>query len=115
MNKPIEIEFTFLGKKHTAQFHKNTYVNNGNLYIGVLAWDEEYEYWEHWSDLTVNLSVPCKPNTAFIKTDCSGEEIIEALVKKGYATETGVMRCSGYCVYPMYEFTEEFLNGIDED
>ena len=113
MKKPIEIEFEFLGKTRKARFHKNTYANNGNLYVGVLTWDEEYEYWEPWSDLTTNLNVPCKPNTAFVKMEISGEEIMDALVEKGYAMETGVMRCSGYSVFPMYEFTDEFLDNME--
>lgn len=109
----VEIEFEFLGEKHRARFHKDNYANNGNLYIGVLTWDEEDGYWVHWSDLTVNLNVPCKMNTAFITMEISGEEIMDVLVEKGYAIETGVMRCSGYCVYPLYEFTDEFLSSLD--
>ena len=53
--KPIEITFAFLGEEYKARFWKNNYVNNNNLYIGILTWNEEYKYWEPWGDLTVNI------------------------------------------------------------
>ena len=116
MNKqPIEITFTFFGETYKARFWKNNYVNNKNLYIGIVTWDEEYECWEPWGDLTVNLGVTCKPNEAFLDTNNCASEIISVLMDKGYVKPTGFTRQSGFCAYPLVEFTEEFLNGMFEE
>lgn len=114
--KTVEIEFDFLGEKHKARFWKNSYANNGSLYIGVLTWDEDYEEWESWSDLTVNLPGMChEGNLAFVNMECSGKEIITILEAAGFVKNTGVTRSSGYCVYPLYEFTQEFLDSLEEE
>ena len=116
MKQPIEITFKFFDAEHKARFLSSTYVNNGNLYIGVRTYDEEYEYWEPWCDLTVNLpGMKCEPNEAFIDTNNCAPEIIKTLKKKGYIKETGVTRQSGFCTYPLMEFSEEFLNGMFEE
>lgn len=117
MNKqPIEITFTFFGVKYKARFFKNNYMNNNNLYIGIVTWNKEYECWESWGDLTVNLpGMTCKLNEAFLDTNNCASEIITALMDKGYIKPTGVTRQSGFCTYPLVEFTEEFLNGMFEE
>lgn len=116
MNKTIEITFKFFDEEYRARFCKSEYMNNGNLYVGVVTWDEENEYWELWSDLTVNLpGMCCKPNEAFLDTNNCTPEIIVALMDKGYIKDTGLARQSGFCTYPLVEFSEEFLNGMFED
>ena len=110
---PIEITFKFLDEEHKARFWKSNYLHNNGLYIGIVTWDEEYECWEPWGDLTVNL-MGTKPgeNQAYLDTNNCAPEIITVLEKKGYIKETGIMMPSGFWVYPMVEFSEEFLNGI---
>lgn len=116
MNKPIEITFKTWGAKHKARFWKSEYANNGNTYIGIVTWDEEDECWEAWGDLTVNLPYTClEENQAFLDTNNCTPEIIEILIDKGYIKNTGVTKQSGWCVYPLVELTEEFLNGMFED
>lgn len=113
MKKPIEIEFNFLGETHTARFFRDEYANNGSLYVGVITYDEEYKEWEHWSDLTVNLPGMCPDeNKAFINTNNCAPEIIKGLEKAKFIKNTGVTRPSGFCVYPLYEFTDKFLEGM---
>lgn len=110
----IEITFNAFDKEHKARFWKSNYANNGNLYVGIMTWNEVDECWESWSDLTVNLGITCLPGTAFIDTNnCSGE-IITTLADKGYIQNTGFAMPSGFCMYPMVEFSEEFLNGMIE-
>ena len=115
MNKPIEITFRFFDEEYKARFWKSEYANNGNLYIGVVYWDEEDECWMPWGDLTVNLDMKCRPNEAFLDTNNCAPEIIQILSAKGYIEDTGTVRPSGFCIYPLVKFSEKFLNGMFED
>ena len=112
MNNPIEINFSFYDEIYRARFIKDNYVNNGNLYVGVLTWNDDYDDWEEWGDLTTNLpSTRLEYNEAFLDTNNCTPEIIIALENNGYIKDTRLKRQSGFCTYPLYEFTEEFLNG----
>ncbi len=112
--KPIEINFSFLGETYKARFCRNEYFNE-NLYVGVTYWDEEFECWMPWGDLTVNLpGFLLEENEAFLDTNNCAPEIIRILKEKGYIKDTGVTRQSGFCTYPLVEFTEEFFNGIED-
>ena len=116
MKKVIEIEFSFLGETHNARFWRSEYANNGSLYVGVITYDEEYEEWEPWSDLTVNLSGMCpEENRAFIDTNNCAPEIIRELEKAKLIKNTGITRQSGFCTYPLYEFTKEFFEGMESE
>lgn len=116
MCKPIEITFRFFDEEHRARFWKNEYANNGNLYVGVTTWDKDFKCWMPWGDLTVNLpGMKCEPNEAFLDTNNCAPEIIRILKDKGYIKDTGITRPSGWCIYPLVEFTEEFLNGLFEE
>lgn len=113
--KPIEISFEFFGKKYNARFRKSSYVNGGNLYIGVVIWEEDGEYWEPWCDLTVNLpGQELKDKQALLDTNNCPPVIIDILFDKGFIRDTGIMMPSGFCIYPLVEFTEEFLNNVRE-
>lgn len=115
MNQPIEINFRFFDDEYRARFLKSEYANNGNLYVGVIYWDEECECWMPWVDLTVNLpGMKCEPNEAFLDINNCAPEIIKALKEKEYIKDTGVTRQSGFCTYPLVEFSEEFFNGMLE-
>ena len=115
MNKPIEIEFEFLGEKHTARFWRSEYVNNGNLYVGAITYDEEYKCWEPWSDVTVNLpDIHLDKDEAFINVNNCAPEIIKALKKAKLIKDTNVVMSSGYCIYPLYKFTKKFFEGMVE-
>lgn len=111
--KPIEINFNSYDEDHRARFYKDIYEYYGNLYVGVTTWDEECKCWMPWGDLTVNLDMKCKPNEAFLDTNNCAPDIIRILKEKGYIKDTGITRQNGWCTYPLYEFTEEFLNGIE--
>lgn len=89
------------GSNHKITLHTNHYAENGNLYVGLVSWDEGFP--EPWSDLTVNLSIPCKPNCAFVDTNnCPWAENFIEKYKLGMPT--GDMEMSGFCIYPEYEF-----------
>lgn len=96
------------GSNHKITLHTNHYAENGNLYIGLVCWDEGFP--EPWSDLTVNLSKKCKPNCAFIDTNNNGEQIIDWLENNNLGMYTGNFEISGYCIYPEFEFDMNTVN-----
>lgn len=95
------------GKSHPITFELANYVENGNLYVGMITNYEGYP--EPYSSLTVNLSVKCKPNRAFIDTNNNGNEIISWLEQNGLGHCTGNLMPSGWCVYPEFEFNMDAL------
>lgn len=95
------------GKEHDVAFATNEYAENRNLYVGLVCFDDGYP--EPWSNLTVNLSVDCESNCAFIDTNNNGVNIIGWLKDNGIAEPTGRMKASGYCIYPEVRFNSEKL------
>lgn len=97
---------------HALQFVKQEYMNNGNLAIEVLSEDEEYGGWEPWCSLTVNLpGINLDSNEAFLDTNNCSREIINWIFKNGYAKVIGE-RQSGFCIYPLVEFSDAFMETI---
>ena len=102
------------GKEHPITFKLNSYLQNGNLYVGLVT--HEAGYPEPWSDLTVNLSVKCEENCAFIDTNNNGDEIIEWLLNNNLGLLTGRVKRSGFCLYPEFIFfPDELLKCTTED
>lgn len=100
------------GRSHPVYFHTSKYSKNGNLYVGLMTYEEGFP--EPWSDLTVNLGIKCKSNCAFIDTNNNGEEIVEWLFSNGFAILTGRMQSSGWCVYPEMKFNLEAISAYME-
>ena len=101
------------GTNHPISFKLDHYADNGNLYVGMITWEEGWE--EPWSDLTVNLGVKCADNCAFIDTNNNGENIVEWLIANNLATLTENIRASGWCVYPEMRFNMPELLKYTED
>ena len=97
----------FYGKTYNVGFTINHYVNNKNLYVGLVTVEDGML--EPWSDLTVNLGVKCAENCAFIDTNNNGPQIIDWLTKNGLGYPTDVFRPSGMCVYPEFCFSMDEL------
>lgn len=95
------------GTNHPMTFTMDSYVDNGNLYVGLVTYEDGYP--EPWSDLTVNLGVRCKANCAFIDINNNGNEIIEWLYSNSLGHLTGRIKASGFCSYPEFEFNMEKL------
>lgn len=95
------------GKVHPMTFETANYADNGNLYVGLRTNIEGYP--EPWSDLTVNLGVPCKENCGFIDTNNNGNGIIDWLVENELGELTGRIKASGFCMYPEFRFNMEKL------
>lgn len=95
------------GNTYNMTFTLDSYVDNGNLYVGLVTHEDGYP--EPWSDLTVNLGVKCKAKCAFIDTNNNGDTIIEWLYSNNLGHLTGRMKTSGFCTYPEFEFNMEML------
>lgn len=95
------------GCNHPITFELNHYCENNNLHVGMFTWEEGWP--EPWSTLTVNLSVKCRDNCAFIDVNNNGDDIIEWLISNNLGKLTGRTQLSGWCVYPEFEFNMEEL------
>ncbi len=101
------------GKEHPITFDFDRYLQNGNLYVGLVTHEEGYP--EPWSDLTVNLGVKCRENCAYIDINNNGNEIIEWLCENKLGSPTGHMIPSGFCVYPEFKFDmNELMQYVEE-
>jgi len=102
------------GSNHPMTFQLANYAENGNLYVGLFTNEDGYA--EPWQNLTVNLSVKCADDCAFIDTNNNGDEIITWLVSNNLGKPTGKNRASGWCVYPEFKFNmEEIVKHLYSD
>lgn len=99
--------------EHEITIDIDNYANNGNLYIGLVCWDEEFP--EPWSDLTVNFDIKCEPNKAFVDTNNNGSDIERWIVMNKLGMPTGRVCTSGFCTYPEYEFNIDELKKYMEE
>lgn len=95
------------GVDNPITFHLASYLENNNLYVGMITHRDGYP--EPYADLTVNLSVKCAEDCAFIDTNNCGRSIFEWLVLNELATPTGRFQQSGFCVYPEMKFNMDKL------
>lgn len=92
---------------HPMTFELNRYMDNGNLYVGLITHEDGYP--APWQNLTVNLGVKCEENCAFIDVNNNGNEIVAWLISHKLGKITGKVRSSGFCVYPEFEFNMKEL------
>ena len=95
------------GKTHPIEFQFDNYVDNGNLYVGMITTEDGWH--EPWSSLTVNLGVKCADNCAFIDTNNNGPEIINWLLENNLGKLTDREMPSGWCRFLEFEFNMEEL------
>ena len=95
------------GKEYAITFEINHYLQNGNLYVGMLTREDNHP--AMYGNLTVNLSVPCKANRAFIDVNNHGLGIIEWLLDNNLGHLTAREKVSGFCSYPEFEFDMDVL------
>ena len=102
------------GSNHPMTFQLANYAENGNLYVGLMTNEEGWA--EPWQNLTVNLSVKCADDCAFIDTNNNGDDIITWLVSNNLGKPTGKTRASGWCYYPEFKFNmEEIVKHLYSD
>lgn len=80
--------------------------DGGDLAVQMLA---NYDgYYEPYAIITKNFDADLPSNMAFVDTN-NVKNIDGWLIENGLANETPWGTRSGYCVYPLVEFTEKFF------
>lgn len=104
----------FCGDANLVFPRLNFYVDNDNLYLGLVSEDLEWGGLAPYCDVTVNIDrLPYLHSC--IDTNNNGEKIIEFLEKNGFGEDTGMHMFSGFCLYPVFRFNEEKLREIDPE
>ena len=96
----------------TVMFEKGTYANNGNLYIGALSVCDGYL--EPYCNITVNLPEFLDDNKAYLDINNANHQLLIKMKKAGLIKYCERNRASGFCSYPLYEFSQKFLDDIPE-
>lgn len=107
MGKLIEYTDQY-GDNYTLAFERAEYCF-GDIAIEVHCKEEGEEWWEPYATLTVNLGL-CFDGQAHLDTN-NVKHLCEFVMERGWAKRIGE-GASGYCTYPLVEFTDEFLNDI---
>jgi len=93
-----------LFQEYEVKVNKTQYYN-GNLAITLDCYDDEYNFWEPYGNLTVNLDKKLPPNQAYV--DTNNMPNAEAFIAEYNLGEpTGEYGFSGFCCYPLYRFYE---------
>lgn len=104
--KIFKFNSMFSGEKE-GYLVKNTYLNNKNLYIGVMSKAEHGGY-EPWGDLSKNIIKFDDKTMVAIDTNNLYSDILEVLVAEGVLVSTNRSLTSGFCTYPVYRVTDKF-------
>lgn len=108
---------TFIDFKGDANLvfpHLNSYLDNNNLYLGLVTEDLEWGGLTPYCDVTVNID-PLPYLHSCIDTNNNPQQVIEFLEKNGFGEDTGMHMFSGFCMYPVFRFNEEKLREIDPE
>lgn len=115
MNKLILTQYfddTYTSE-HPVSFVTDKYTENGNLYIGIICWDEGYP--EPWGDLTINVGYECDENCAYIDTNNNGQAVIDWLIENKLGRLTGKIVRRDFCICPEFEFDMDEVNKYLEE
>ena len=103
------------GMKQTLMFGSSHYYD-GNCAIVMWGYDADLGSWVNYGTCTKNLNLDdspssLPPNQAYLDTN-NCEHLCKLLFDQGWAAPTGVEEQSGFCSYPLVEFTDEFLGEV---
>lgn len=108
------LDYEFDGEKIPMELRIGQYQEGGGLALELISWEEKKP--EDWATVTVNLSVPCEKDHAFVDINNLGmPEICEWIEKNGLGKTTGRRQKSGFCVYPEYHFDAKRLKELDRE
>ena len=113
--KPITFKNQW-DEEYKLIFCKDNYANNNRIYIGCMCEDEIYGGYEPYCNITVNLDCDMPDgNFGFLDVNNISLNLFDLMYKEGWIKDTGERGKSGFCVYPLVEFTDEFLEMIEKD
>ena len=99
------------GNTWKITFIKEHYMD-GNLAIQMVNLDPDEGYPEEYGDLTVNVEFLADPYRACIDVNNMGDILVEWLVNQSIAIDTGRKMHSGFCNYPVVEFSREWVDAL---
>ena len=108
--KTLSYKEPWCGETLEVFFVVDSYIEGGRPYIGMKSWNEEYEFWESYCDVTVNIPYSCvnlKGNERMVEciVDTNNVPNIDNwLVENGIAFYTKKKVHSGFCEYPVLLF-----------
>ena len=110
--EPIKFTSRRDGCQYEIVFCKDSYANNNRLYIGCNCSDGE-----PYCDITVNLTQDNIPegNYGFLDTNNGERDLFDLMFEKGWMENTGDFAMSGFCIYPLVKFSDEFLEMIENE
>jgi len=112
-NEKFELEYKSpWGSTEIVTPKINSYANNNNLYLGLDYFDNEFEEWLPYSDVTVNVGKLPYLESA-IDTNNNGTAIVTFLEENGFGYLTGLSIESGFCTFPVFKFNEDKLREVD--
>lgn len=102
------------GDEVKVVFYKDNYYDNDRIFIGCMCEDEEYGGYEPYCDVTVNLAQNMPDgNYGFLDTNNGDPMLFNMMFEKGYIEDTGRIGFSGFCIYPLVKFSDEFIKMIE--
>lgn len=110
MSNPTIYKFKTPYGEMDAMCIRKRYMFDGSMCVEL--WVDTGGWWEPWATMTVCLG-GAGDAFAFLDTNNfpEGPAFLEA---NGLAKPTGLEGHSGYCTYPLYEFTDKFFDECDE-
>ena len=110
-------DLEFYGTKYHIVLGKANYVNNGTLAVLMYVSTPKGKVKEDFGDLTRNISdseIYADKKSQFVDTNNLGNEIVAWLEENNIAKRNGILGFSGFCTYPLMEFTQEALDNMLE-
>lgn len=110
------LKFTnpYSGREMDVALVRDQYVEGSRLYVGLWAFDAEENFWEPWSEITVNLPGETLTDElcGFVDSNyCNtGGSMPGFLVENGLAAPTGKVAFSGFCTYQEFRFNIEKID-----
>lgn len=92
----------------------NMYRDNNNLYVGLEEYDAEYDFWDSFCDVTVNIRTLPFLESA-INVEFGGQEKIDFLIQNGFGELTDKKLRSGFLEFPVFRFNAEKLKEFDPE
>lgn len=119
MNNPKVYEINFYGTNYNVVLGKGNYCSNGTVAVLMYECTPKGKIKDVFADLTRNIEdsnvYANKANKQFVDTNNLPASIIGWLEENGIANEVnGICGHSGFCVYPLVEFTQEALDQMFE-
>lgn len=113
MGRPFFDYATSYGETEKVNLELANYADNDNLYVGMNYFDRDLGAMDFYGDVTVNI-VQLPPFMAAIDTNNNdAEKIMSFLTQNGFGEPTGGALPSGFCMYPVFQFSEERLREVD--